>query len=80
MAPIPDWSEAWDSRLVIARLTAVAHEIAALRTYGERSGNAAVEASAVQMAGYFTRLLDSVAERDGMLAGEMPWWIERRDA
>lgn len=64
---------------MIARLTAVAREIAALRSYGERSGDPAVEAAAAQMAGYFTRLLDGVAERDGILKGEMPWWRDRRD-
>lgn len=61
---------------MLEHFAALADEIATIRELGERAGYADLLAVAEQMVDLFTHMLDELAEEEGMLPGEMPWWNE----
>jgi len=57
-------------------LPILASRIAALRKMGKRAGDPPIEATATMLAEFYTELLINLTERDDVLVGETPWWLE----
>jgi hypothetical protein len=58
---------------MIGMLEILADQIATLREFGRLAGDPDVEFQIDQLTIALTDFLDEMAERKGMLTGEMPW-------
>jgi hypothetical protein len=63
---------------MIAVLHTLSEQAASVRRLGESYDDPILKAIAADLAAELVKALDSLAEQQGVLVGEMPWWSRSR--